>query len=116
LIDLIHVPCSLKHSLSQNGWTLLHRASTIGRLGLALYLVEQCGADVNAKDSKQRTVIDCCIAYGYAQIAASLRRYSNRKPKMFALCMGLHRRLGVDSPLNMLNVDVMQEIAKHLSL
>jgi hypothetical protein len=27
-------------------------------------------------------------------------------------CMGLHRRLGVDSPLNMLNVDVMQEIAK----
>jgi hypothetical protein len=36
------------------------------------------------------------------------------KPKMLALCMGLHRRLGVDSPLKLLNVDVMQEIAKQV--
>jgi hypothetical protein len=79
------------------------------------FLVEQCGADVHAKDSKKRTALDCCTRYQHAQpIAAFLRPYSDRKPKMYALCMGLHRRLGVDSALNMLNVDVMQEIGKHL--
>jgi hypothetical protein len=30
--------------------------------------------------------------------------------------MVLHCRLGMDSPLQILNVDVMQEIAKHLGL
>jgi hypothetical protein len=80
------------------------------------FLVEQCGADVHAKDSTQRTALDCCTTYDIAPIAAFLRPYSDRKPKMYALCMGLHRRLGVNSPLNMLNVDVMQEIGKHLCL
>jgi ankyrin repeat protein len=116
LIDLIHVPCSLSHSLSQNGLTLLHRASMNGRLGLARYLVEQCGADVHAKDSKQHTALDRCITSEHAPIAAFLRQHSDHNPKMYALCMGLHCRLGVDSPLNMLNVDVMQEIGKHLDL
>jgi hypothetical protein len=87
-----------------------------GRLDLARYLIEQCGADVHAKDSKQRTALDCCNTNIHAPIAAFLRPYSDRKPKMYALCMGLHRRLGVDSALNMLNVDVMQEIGKHLDL
>jgi hypothetical protein len=78
--------------------------------------VEQCGADVHAKDSSQRTALNYCTNYALVPIAAFLRQYSDPKPKMFALCMGLHCRLGVNSPLNMLNVDVMQEIAKHLSL
>jgi hypothetical protein len=78
-------------------------------------LVEQCGADVHAKDSNQRTALDRCTEYEHAQpIAAFLRQYSDRKSKMYTLCMGLHRRLGVDSALNMVNVDVMQEIGKHL--
>jgi hypothetical protein len=88
-----------------------------GRLDLARYLIEQCGADVHAKDSTQRTSLDYCTTYARTQpIAAFLRQYSDPKPKMYALCMGLHRLLGVDSPMNMLNVDVMQEIAKHLDL
>jgi ankyrin repeat protein len=83
-------------------------------LNLARYLIEQCGADVHAKDSTQHTALDCCATNEHAPIAAFLRQYSDRKPKMYALCMGLHRRLGVDSPLNMLNVDVMQEIGKFI--
>jgi hypothetical protein len=78
------------------------------------FLVEQCGADVHAKDSDQQT-LDCCDDEE-PKIAVFLRRYTEPKPKMYALCMGLHRRLGLDSPLNMLNVDMMQEIAKHLCL
>jgi hypothetical protein len=97
-------------------------------LDVVQFLVEQCEADVHAKDSYQRTALDCCITNEntpildrcntniHAPIAAFLRQYSDRKPKMYALCMGLHRRLGMDSPLNMLNVDVMQEIGKHLDL
>jgi ankyrin repeat protein len=85
-----------------------------GRLDLARYLVEQCGADVHAKDPNQRTALDHCAKNEHAPIAAFLQQYSDPKPKMYALCMGLHRRLGVDSPLNVLNVDVMQEIGKHL--
>jgi ankyrin repeat protein len=88
-----------------------------GHLDVVQLLVEQCGADVHAKDSTQRTALDRCSIYGHAKpIVAFLRQYSDPKPKMFALCMGLHCRLGVDSPLNMLNVDVMQEIGKHLDL
>jgi hypothetical protein len=87
-----------------------------GRLDLVRYLVEQCGADVHAKDSTQRTALDHCTTFEHAPIAAFLQQCSDPKPKMYALCMGLHCRLGMDSPLNMLNVDVMQEIAKHLDL
>jgi hypothetical protein len=43
-----------------------------------------------------------------------LRPYIEPKPKMYALCMGLHRRLGADSPLRWLNVDMMHEIAKYV--
>jgi ankyrin repeat protein len=78
------------------------------------FLVEQCGADVHAKDSTQHTALDCCFINEHAPIAAFLRQYADPKPKMFALCMGLHRRLGVDSALNVLHVDVMQEIGKFI--
>jgi hypothetical protein len=80
------------------------------------YLIEKCGADVHAENSRQRTALDCCDGDEEPEIAVFLRRYMEPKPKMYALCMGLHCRLGLDSPLNMLNVDVMQEIAKHLCL
>jgi hypothetical protein len=83
-----------------------------GCLDLARYLVEQCGADMHAKDSQQQTALDHCTSNEHAPIAAFLRQYSDPKPRMYALCMGLHHRLGVDSPLNMLNVDVMTEIGK----
>jgi hypothetical protein len=85
-------------------------------LDVVQYLVKQCGADVNAKDSTQSKALDYCTGYEHALIAAFLRPYLGPKPKMYTLCMGLHRRLGVDSALNMLNVDVMQEIGKHLDL
>jgi hypothetical protein len=54
------------------------------------------------------------IAMGSDMVKIVLRPYMQPKPKMYALCMGLHRRLGADSPLNVLNVDLMQEIAKHI--
>jgi ankyrin repeat protein len=101
---------------SQNGSTPLHDASICIQLDMVQFLVEQCGADVHAKDSEQRTALDRCSTNVRAPIAAFLRLYMEPKPKMFALCMGLHCRLGVDSPLNMLNMDVMQEIGKHLDL
>jgi ankyrin repeat protein len=85
-----------------------------GCLDVVQLLVEQCGADVHAKDSTPHTALDRCTGYEHAPIAAFLRQYSDRKPKMYALCMGLHCRLGVGSPLNMLNVDVMQEIGKFI--
>jgi hypothetical protein len=114
--QLMCVEC-VECECSQNGDTPLHVASFEIHLDLVQFLVEQCGADVHAKDSKQRTALDHCTAYKRTKpIVAFLRPYSDRKPKMYALCMGLHRRLGVDSPLNMLNVDVMQEIGKHLDL
>jgi hypothetical protein len=97
----------------QDGGTPLHFAAR--HLEVVQFLVEQCGADVHAKDSKQRTALGCCTTTD-APAAVFLRLYMESKPKMFTLCMGLHRRLGVDSPLKMLNVDVMQEIAKHLGL
>jgi hypothetical protein len=37
------------------------------------------------------------------------------KPKMYALCMGWHPRLGANSPLRLLCVDVMAEISKHFA-
>jgi hypothetical protein len=80
------------------------------------FLVEKCGADVHAKDNFQRTALDECAGGAKSAIVVFLRSYMEPKPKMLALCMGLHRRLGVDSPLKILNVDVMQEIARHLSL
>jgi hypothetical protein len=83
-------------------------------LELVQFLVGRCGADVYAKDLQQRTTLDYCNDNARMPIAVFLRQYLDPKPKMYALCMGLHRRLGVDSPLNMLNVDVMQEIAKHM--
>jgi hypothetical protein len=98
----------------------LHLASTNGHLDVVQFLVEQCGADVHAKNSGQQTALDCCADADAddeeSEIAVFLRRFMEPKPKMYALCMGLHCRLGVDSPLNMLNVDMMQEIAKHLCL
>jgi hypothetical protein len=78
------------------------------------FLVEQCGADVHVKDLEQQTALDNCTHDAHLPITAFLRRYMEPKPKMIALCMGLHCRLGVDSSLKLLNVDVMQEIAKHL--
>jgi hypothetical protein len=78
--------------------------------------VEQCGADVHVKNADQETALDRWNDDEESAIAEFLRRYMEPKPKMYALCMGLHCRLGVDSPLNMLNVDVMQEIANHLCL
>jgi ankyrin repeat protein len=99
---------------SQDGRTPLHVASFAIHLDVVQLLVEQCGADVHAKDSTQRTALDRCTTYKHAPIAAFLRQYLDPKPKMYALCMGLHCRLGGDSALNMLNVDVMQEIGKHL--
>jgi hypothetical protein len=56
-----------------------------GYLDLARYLIEQCGADVHAKDSKKRTA--CCDDDEESEIAVFLRRYMEPKPKMFALCM-----------------------------
>jgi ankyrin repeat protein len=94
----------------------LHLASANGHLEVVQFLVEQCGADMHAKNSDQYTALDCCFDDEEPKIAVFLRRYMEPKPKMFALCMGLHCRLGVDSPLNRLNVDVMQEIGKHLCL
>jgi hypothetical protein len=91
----------------------LHCASSNGYLDVVQFLVEKCGADVHAKDSDQETALDRCDDEE-SEIAEFLRRYMEPEPKMYALCMGLHCRLGLDSPLNMLNVDVMQEIAKHL--
>jgi hypothetical protein len=106
--------------LLQDGTMLLHYASSSGHLDVVQFLVEKCGADVHAKDSRQRTALDCCDDDDdddeESEIAVFLRRYMEPKPKMFALCMGLHCRLGLDSPLNMLNVDMMQEIAKHMCL
>jgi ankyrin repeat protein len=101
---------------SQDGGNApLHCASFYIRLDMVQLLVEQCGADVHAKDSTQRTALDHCTTNKHAQpIATFLRQYSDPKPKMYALCMGLHRRLGVDSALNMLNVDVMHEIGKFI--
>jgi hypothetical protein len=93
----------------------LHYASSNGHLDVVQFLVEQCEADVHAKDSRQQTALDRCDDEE-SEIAVFLRRYMEPKPKMYALCMGLHRRLGLDSPLNMLNVDMMQEIWKHLCL
>jgi hypothetical protein len=94
----------------------LQFASSGGHLEVVQFLVEQCGADVHAKNSCQQTALDCWNDDEKSEIAESLRRYMEPKPKMFALCMGLHRRLGLDSPLKLLNVDMMQEIAKHLCL
>jgi hypothetical protein len=97
----------------QEGRTPLHLASPKIRFDMVQYLVEQCGADIHAKDSYKHTALDRCID-AESEIAAFLRRYMEPKLKMFALCMGLHYRLGVDGSLRMLNVDVLREIAKHL--
>jgi hypothetical protein len=83
---------------------------------IVLFLVQQCGADMHAKNSGQQTALDHCNDDEESEITEFLRQYMEPKLKMFALCMGLHRRLGVDSPLKILNVDMMQEIAKHLRL
>jgi hypothetical protein len=99
-------------SFLQVGLTPLHEAARFNRLDVAQYLVLECGADVHAKDSKHHNALYCCRRAKL--IAKFLRPLVEPKFKMYALCMGLHRRLGVDSPLNMLNLDVMQEIAKHL--
>jgi hypothetical protein len=85
-------------------------------LDVVQFLVKQCGADVHAKDSGQQTALDRCNNDAKSEIAVLLRWYTESKPKIFALCMGLHCRLGLDSPLNILNVDMMQEIVKHLCL
>jgi hypothetical protein len=100
----------------QNGGVPLHSASLNGHLEVVRYLTEKCGADVHAKDAEQQTALDCCFDDEESEIAVFLRRYMEPKPKMYALCMGLHCRLGLDSPLNTLNVDTMQEIGKHLCL
>jgi hypothetical protein len=63
---------------------------------------------------EQQTALDLARESDKHEIVNFLQPFIRPKPKMFALCMGLHRRLGVDSPLKILNVDVMQEIAKHL--
>jgi hypothetical protein len=100
----------------QDGRTSLHwvaLTSTV-HLDIIQFLVEQCGADVHAKDSEQCTALDRCTRNAQEPIAVFLRLCMEPKPKMYALCMGLHRRLGLDSPLNTLNVDMMQEIGKHL--
>jgi ankyrin repeat protein len=100
----------------QDGRTPLHIASSNVHLDIVQFLVEQCGVDVRAKDYYGHTALDDCKGDAKSEISAFLRPYMDRKPKMFALCMGLHCRLGVDIPLKILNVDVMQEIAKHLGL
>jgi hypothetical protein len=100
----------------QTGSTPLHHASSEGRLDIVRFLVEQCGADVHVKDSFDITALGECTGNAKSEIAAFLRQHMEPKPKMYALCMGLHRRLGVDSPLKMLNVDVMQQIANHMDL
>jgi hypothetical protein len=100
----------------QNGYTPLHLASINKHMKVVQNLIDR-GADVYAKDSTRKTALDLCVGAGAAEttIAAFLRRCMEPKFKMYALCMGLHCRLGVDSPLNMLNMDVMQEIARHLN-
>jgi hypothetical protein len=76
--------------------------------------VEQGGADVHAKDSEQRTSLDIIAHDPESPITVFLRPYVQPKLKVYVLCIGLHCRLGVDdSPLNVLNVDMMQEIAQH---
>jgi hypothetical protein len=74
----------------------------ISRIGL-FYLVAQTAYDVALQNPEISQEV---ISY--------LKPYMELKPKMYALCMGLHRRLGVHSPLRWLNADVIQEIAKHV--
>jgi hypothetical protein len=99
----------------QNGWTPLHHALRNEQVNMMRYLIEKYGANMYVQDFRQRTALSCC-PNATSPIAVLLRSYMEPKPKIFALCMGLNRRLGADSPLRMLNVDVMQEIAKHLSI
>ena len=108
------ISVSLAFCLQNYEQTPLHEAAMEAHMEVIQYLVEECGADVHVKDSNQQTALDICIRKGHTSIAAFLRQHMEPKPKMYALCMGLHCRLGADSPLKMLNVDVMQEIAKHL--
>jgi hypothetical protein len=61
-----------------------------------------------------QSLLHLAIDYEHVAIVNFLRPYIHSKSKVFALCMGLHRRLGAGSPLNMLNVDVIQEISKFL--
>jgi hypothetical protein len=83
-------------------------------LDLVKYLVDECGADVHAETSDRKTAFDLACRRKRHTIVAFLLPCLKPKPKMYALCMGLHRRLGTNSPLQLLNVDVMQEIAKHI--
>jgi hypothetical protein len=90
----------------------LHSAALFNNLNIAKFLIEECGADVHAMNLGQQTSLE--FTYRADALVDYLRLYVEPKPKMFALCMGLHRRLGVDSPLKILNVDVLQEIAKQM--
>jgi hypothetical protein len=105
----------------QDGSTYLFDAVRNFDLDIAEYLVNKCNINVHAKrlakdnsSNMMHTVFDEAIARKDKKVIDFLRPYMLPKLKMCALCMGLHDRLGADSPVNELNVDVMQEIAKHL--
>jgi hypothetical protein len=85
---------------------------------IAKYLIEEQRVDMFAKVHKygcpDLTVLDVARRDDDHEAINFLQPYMDSKPKIYALCMGLFPRLGADSPLMFVNVDIVQEIATHL--
>jgi ankyrin repeat protein len=95
-------------------YTPLHKAARYGNTKVASLLLEH-EADVNAPDYCQRTPLHC--ANGNREVMQLLKDWTYyyqqlRNNQLVAFCMAQHKRLGSDSPANVLPNEMFYHIAQ----
>jgi len=96
----------------KDGWTPLYSAACHGREAIVKLLLAN-GADVNLKDNSGKTPLQIATRKDYQGIVQIITEHI--KSQRLAFAMGLHQRLGENSPINILPGDgsVFEVIRKY---
>jgi hypothetical protein len=105
-------------SRSNAGWTPLHLAAAAGRETIVRVLLHK-GADLRFTTYAGRTAVSCVLLYAHNGVVAILRKEADRRETKYrvtceAFAMGHLERLGVDSRVRFLEVEVVRMILEQL--
>jgi len=94
------------------GFTPLHMAASLGYTEIAHQLL-QADADPRALDGDGNTPLQVAREHSSGAAVHLLRNWVHDK-RGTALAMALHPRLGVDSPANMLEAEMLRLVLEHV--
>ena len=95
-----------------DGWTPLHCAAVNGYEAIARLLLEK-GADATLQTKESKTAMQLAAEMGHSVVVKIIKEPI--KSQALALVMGLHPRTGENSPLNLVDTPVIQNIIGYLN-